>query len=103
MNDFPISGAECWTMGGDLSFGSSGNAVVYFFASWAASVLETALLTSAESSLGESVIWLEPEGEGSPDILFGEGVKELVEEVGKGGGEFIGVIKFDTMGMMFKH
>ena len=58
---------------------------------------------SMESSSGERVIWLEPEEEGLPDILFGDGGKVLAEEVGEGGGEFVGVIKFNTMGAMSEH
>ena len=54
-NDFPISRAEDWTAGGDLSLGSSGKVVVYLLASWAAKASATALLMSAESSLGERV------------------------------------------------
>ena len=73
-------------MGGDLSFGSSGNVAVYLFASWAAKASETALLMSVESSLGERVIWPELEGD-LPDILLGEGGKVSVEDVGKGGAE----------------
>ena len=101
-NDFPISGAEDQTVGGDLSFGSSGKVAVYLLASWAAKASETALLMSAVSSPGERVTWLEPEGD-SPDILFGEGGKVLAEDVGERGGESIDVIKWDTMGAMSKH
>ena len=86
-----------------MSFGSSKKVVVYCFASWAVKASETALLMSAESSLGEREIWPEPEGEGSPDILFGEGRKVSAEEVGEGEGEFVGVIKFDMTGTMSKH
>ena len=99
--DFPISGVVSQTVGGDLSLGSLGKAVVYLFASWVANALETALLMSMESSPGERVIWPEPDG--SPDILFGDGGKVLAEEVGEGGGEFVGVIKFNTMGAMSEH
>ena len=98
-NDFPISRVEDRTVGGDLSLGSSGKAAVYLLASWAARALETALLMSAVSSPGERVIWPEPEGE-SPDILFGEGGNVSVEDVGEGGEEWVGVIKYDTMGVM---
>ena len=101
MNDFPISGVEDRTVGGDLSLGSSGKAAVYLFASWAAKASETALLMSMESSPGERVIWPEPEG--LPNILLGEGGKVSVEEVGKGGGEFVGVIKFNMTGAMSKY
>ena len=94
---------EGWTAGGDLSLGSLEKAAVYHFASWVASASETALLMSMESSSGERVIWLEPEGEGSPDILFGDGGKVSAEKVGEGGGEFVGVIKFNTMGAMSEH
>ena len=89
-------------MGGDLSLGSSGKVAVYLLASWAAKALETALLMSVESSPGERVIWLEPEGD-SPNILFGEGGKVSVEEVGERGGESISVVKCDTTGAMSKH
>ena len=89
-------------MGGDLSLGSLGKAAVYLLASWAAKASETALLMSAESSPGLRVIWLEPEGD-SPDILFGEGGKVSVEDVGERGGEFVGVVKFNTTGAMSKH
>ena len=41
--------------------------------------------------------------EGSPDILMGEGRKVLVEEMGEGGGEFVSVIKFNTMGVMSEY
>ena len=89
-------------MGGDLSLGSLGKAAVYLLASWAAKASETALLMSAESSPGLRVIWLEPEGD-SPDILFGEGGKVSVEDVGERGGEFVGVVKFNTTGAMSEH
>ena len=56
-----------------------------------------------ESSSWEREIWLEPEGDGSPDILFGDGGKVSAEEVGEGGGEFVSVVKFDMMGMMSEH
>ena len=56
MKDFPISGAESWTVGGDLSFGSSGKVEVYFFVSWARSASEMALLMSMESSSQEREI-----------------------------------------------
>ena len=101
-NDFLISRAEDQTAGGDLSFGSSGKVVVYLFASWAAKASETALLMSAVSSPGERVTWPEPEGD-LPNILFGEGGKVSVEDVGKGGEEFVGVVKCDTTGVMSKH
>ena len=81
-----MSGAEDWTAGGDLSFGSSGKAAVYHFASWAAKALETALLMSVLSSPGERVIWPLPDGD-SPDILFGEGRKVSAEDMGEGGEE----------------
>ena len=58
---------------------------------------------SVESLPGERVIWPEPEGADLLDILFGEGGKVLAEEIGKGGGEFIGVVKFDMMGVMSKY
>ena len=103
MNDFPISRVEDWTAGGDLSFSSLGKAAVYLLASWAAKASETALLMSVESSPGERVTWLEQEGDGLPNILFGEGGKVSVEDVGKGGGEFVGVIKFDTTGTMSEY
>ena len=90
-------------MGGDLSFSSLGKAAVYLLASWAAKALETALLMSVESSSGKRVTWPEQEGDDSPNILFGEGGKVSVEDVGKGGGEFVGVVKFDMMGMMSEH
>ena len=48
-------------------------------------------------------IWLEPKVEGSLDILMGEGRKALTEEVGEEGGEFVSVIKFDTMGVMSEY
>ena len=101
-NDFLISRVEDRTVGGDLSFGSSGKAAVYLFASWAAKASETALLMSAVSSSGERVTWPEPEGE-SPDILLGEGGKVSVEDVGEGGEEFVGVVKCDTTGAMSKY
>ena len=100
--DLPISGAEDRTAGGDLSLGSSGKVVVYFFASWAAKALETALLMSAESSLWERVTWLELEGD-LPNILFGEGGKVSVEDMGKGGGESVGVVKCDMTGTMSEY
>ena len=103
MNDFLISGVESQIVGGDLSFGSLGKAEVYLLASWARSALETDLLMSVESSLQEGEIWLKPEVEGSLDILMGEGRKALMEEVGEEGGEFVSVIKFDTMDVMFKY
>ena len=103
MNDFPISGVEDQTAGGDLSFGSLGKVAVYHFASWMASASEMALLMSAESSPGESVMWPEPEEDGLPDILFGEGGKVLVEDMGEEGGEFIGVVKCDMTGAMSKY
>ena len=88
-----------------MSFGSSGKEVLYFLASWAASTSETALLTSAKSSLEVKETWPEPVAgvEGSPDILMGEGGKVLAEEMGEGGGEFVGVIKFNTMGVMSEY
>ena len=58
---------------------------------------------STESSLQERVIWPELEGDGSLDILIGEGGKVSVDEVGEEGGEFIGVIKFDIMGTMSEY
>ena len=58
---------------------------------------------SAESSLWERVIWLEPEAESLSDILVGEGGKVSVEEMGEEGGEFVGVIKFDMTGTMSKY
>ena len=61
------------------------------------------MLMSVESSPGEREIWSKPEGEGSPDILFGDGGKVSVEEVGEGGGEFVGVVKFDMTGMMSEY
>ena len=100
--DFPISGVEDRTVGGDLSFGSSGKAVVYLFASWTAKASETALLMSAVSSPGERVTWPEPEEE-LPDILLGEGGKVLVEDVGEGGAEWVGVVKYDMVGAMSKY
>ena len=103
-NDFPISGVESWTAGGDLCFGSSGNVVVYLFVFWVRSASETALLMSMESSSWEREIWLEPEVEGIlPDILMGEGGKVSVEEIGEEGGEFVSVVKFNTMGTMSEH
>ena len=102
MKDLPISGAEDQTVGGDLSFGSSGKVAVYLFASWAAKASETALLMSAVSSSGERVTWPEPEGD-LPDILFGEGGKVSVEDMGEGGEEFVGVVKCDMTGAMSKH
>ena len=57
---------------------------------------------SAVSSPGERVTWPEPEGE-SPDILFGEGGKVSVEDVGEGGEEWVGVVKYDTVGAMSKY
>ena len=102
MNDFPISRAEDWTVGGDLSFGSSGKVAVYLLASWAAKASETALLMSAVSSPGERVTWPEPEGD-SPNILFREGGKVSLEDVGERGGEFVGVVKCDTTGAMSEH
>ena len=103
MNDFLISGVEDQTAGGDLSFGSSEKVAVYCFASWMASASEMALLMSTESSPGEWVMWPEPKGDGSPDILFGEGGKVLVEDMDEEGGEFIGVIKCDTTGAMSEY
>ena len=97
-----MSGTEDWTAGGDLSFGSSGNVAVYLFASWAARALETALLMSAESSPGERVIWPELEGN-LPDILLGEGGKVSVEDVGEGGVEWVGVVKYDMMGAVSEY
>ena len=58
---------------------------------------------SVESSSQEGEIWLKPEVEGSLDILMGEGRKALMEEVGEEGGEFVSVIKFDTMDVMFEY
>ena len=49
------------------------------------------------------VIWPEPEGEGSLDILFGKGGKVSAGKIGEDGGEFISVVKFDTMGIMSKY
>ena len=77
--------------------------MLYFFVSQVASASETALLTSTEISLGERVIWPEPEPEGLLDILIGEGGKMSAEEMGKGGGEFISIIKFNTMGVMSEY
>ena len=78
--------------------------VVYLFVSWVRSASEIALLMSAESSLREREIWLEPEADGIlPDILMGEGGKVLVEEIEEEGGEFVSVVKFNTMGAMSKH
>ena len=62
-----------------------------------------ALLMSIESLSQERVIGLEPEVEGLPDILVGEGRKVLAEEAGEGGGEFISVIKFDTTDAMSEY
>ena len=78
-----------------------GKVVVYLFASWVANASKTALLMSIESSPGKRVMWLEPDG--LPDILFGNGGKVSVEEVGKGGGEFISVVKFNTTGAMSEY
>ena len=58
---------------------------------------------SAESSSQKRVIWLELEAEGSLDILIGEGRKVLVEETGEEGGEFVNVIKFNTIGVMSEY
>ena len=62
-----------------------------------------ALLMSVKSSSGERVIWPEPEGKGSLDILVGEGGKVLAEEVEERRGEFVSVIKFDMTGTMSEH
>ena len=51
----------------------------------------------------EREIWLEPEGEYLPDILFGDGGKVSADEVGEGGEEFISVVKFNTTGAMSEH
>ena len=58
---------------------------------------------STESLLWEREIWLEPEGECLPDILFGDGGKVSADEVGEGGEEFISVVKFNTTGAMSEH
>ena len=59
---------------------------------------------SAESSLWKREIWLEPEVDRIlPDILMGEDGKVSVEEIGEEGGEFVSVVKFDTMGTMSEH
>ena len=58
---------------------------------------------SVESLLQEREILLELEGEGLPDILVGEGRKVLVEETGEEGGEFVNVVKFNTMGVMSEY
>ena len=58
---------------------------------------------SAESSSQEREIWPEPEGKGLPDILVGEGRKVSAEEVGKEGGELVGVVKFEMMGAMSEY
>ena len=100
--DFPISGAEDRTAGGDLSLGSLEKVAVYLLASWAAKASETALLMSVVSSPGERVTWLEPEGD-LPDILFGEGGKVSAEDMGERGGESVGVVKCDTMGAMSEY
>ena len=39
----------------------------------------------------------------TPNILFGEGGKVSVEDVGEGGEEFVGVIKYDMMGAMSEY
>ena len=65
--------------------------------------METALLMNGVSLSGDRVIWLELGVEDSLDILMGEGEKVSAEERGEGGGEFIGVIKFDMMGAMFEY
>ena len=96
-------GQRARQQGGDLSFGSLGKGVVYFFVSWASSASEMALLMSMESSLWKGEIWLEPKVEGLLDILMGEGRKALTEKVGEEGGEFVSVIKFDTMGVMSEY
>ena len=57
---------------------------------------------SMESSLWERDIWSEPEPEGLLDILIGEGGKVSLED-GEEGGEFVGVVKFDTMGAMSEY
>ena len=62
-----------------------------------------ALLMSVESLSGKRVIWLEPRAEGLLNILVGKGRKMSAEEIGKGGGEFISVVKFDLMGMMSEY
>ena len=90
-------------MGGDLSLGSLENAEVYFFVSWARIALETALLMSTESSSWERVIWPEPEAGDLSNILMGEGRKVSAEETGEKEGEFVSVIKFDTMGVMSEY
>ena len=61
------------------------------------------MLMSMESSSWKGEIWLEPEVESSLDILMGEGRKASTEEVGEEGGEFVSVIKFDTMGVMSEY
>ena len=58
---------------------------------------------SVESSSWERVIWPESEEDGSPDILFGDGEKVSVDEVGEREGEFISVVRFDTTGVMSKY
>ena len=56
-----------------------------------------------ESSLQERVIWPEPEGEGSLDILFGKGGKVSAGKIGEDGGEFVSIVKFNMTGTMSKH
>ena len=98
-----MSRAASQTTGRDLSFNSLGKEIWYLFVSWAASASETALATSAESSLGEKESQPEPEPKGLPDILFGDGRKVLVEEVGEGGEVCVGVVKINRMGAMSKY
>ena len=83
--------------------GSLENAEVYFFVFWARIALETALLMSMESSLWERIIWPEPEAGDLSNILMGEGGKVSAEETGEEEGEFVGFIKFNTMGVMSEY
>ena len=86
MNDFLISSVASWTVGRDLSLGSSGKEVMDFLASCVEITSATALVISAESSLGEREIWPKPED--LPNILFDEEGKMSVKSVGEGGEEY---------------
>ena len=103
MKAFPMSRVVVQTMGRDLSFESSGKEKLYLLVSWAASASETALLTSVVSSSKERMIQLKPRMEGLLDILVGEGGKVSAEEIEEREGEFVGIVKFDTMDMMSKY
>ena len=66
-----------------------------------ASASEMALAMSADNSSEEKKS--QPELEGSLDILFGEGEKVLVEEVGKEGEKCVSIVKTDRAATMSKY